>query len=291
MIHFCLLCHTEGTADDLEIGLPAMLALRERVERQTGKKFPLTWTLGTYHFKDPEKHQPAVFEEHGEIFKKLLKRGDEIGLHPHGIPDANNVMRVDPFISGDTEALMDAGFPKPNTIVVGTWSLYPSTVQIIEQEGYRVDSSAAGGKLVQDGIVIYEYPPDDVLHPVWRRPYRISRENVLRSGDSEVIEIPASGHLIEFGRGEDEELVWEFFEHHITKRFKMRWEQRKALAVDVFEVFWHPFEVLENRSSATLNTPLLARFEKFLLEISTWEGVQFSTVYDAAMDWNCSVEG
>lgn len=289
-IHFCLLCHTEGTADDFTIGLPAMLKLRERVERQTGRKVPFTWTLGTYHFNDPEKNQLSVFDEYGEIFKELLERGDEIGLHPHGIPDENCVMKIDPFISADTKALQDAGFPKPNTIVVGTWSLYPSTVQIIEQEVYHVDSSVAGGKQVQDGIVIYEYPPDDTLHAVWRRPYRIARDNVLRSGDSGVIEVPISVHVTEFGRGEEEELVWEFFEHYITKRFKMRWERREEIPVDVFEVFWHPSEAIENWPSRNLNTPMLERFEKFLLQISTWEGVQFSTVYDAAMDWNHRTE-
>jgi hypothetical protein len=267
-----------------------MLALRERVEKKTGRKFPLTWMLGTYHFKNPEIQQPSVFDEHREMFKKLLKRGDEIGLHPHGIPDENNVMRIDPFINGDTKALIRSGFPKPDTIVVGTWSFYPGTLKIIEQEGFSVDSSVAGGKQVQNGIVIYEYPPDDELHPVWRRPYRMSGENVMRSGDSGVIEIPASGHLLEFTKGEEEELVWEFFQYHIIKRFKMRWEQRKEQPVDVFEVFWHPFEVIENRSSGTLNTQILERFEKFLLEISNWEDVEFSTVYNAAMDWS-SKEG
>jgi len=87
MIHFCLLCHTEGSTEDFEIGLPAMLELRDRVERQTGRKFNMTWALGTYHYKDPEKHKPSVFEEYGEIFKNLLRRGDEIGLHPHEVPN------------------------------------------------------------------------------------------------------------------------------------------------------------------------------------------------------------
>ena len=284
-IHFCLLCHTEGPADAITRGVAAMLALREKVERQTGKRLPVTWTLGTYHNRDPERKHPAVFETHEKLFKKLHERGDEIGLHPHGIPDQNNIMKVDPFIRGDTQALIAAGFPRPKTIVVGTWSLYPSTLRIIEQAGYCVDSSVAGGKLVQNGVVIYDYPVDYTLHPIWRRPYRPARDNVMRAGNSAVVEIPASGHLLEFAKGEDEELVWEFFEHHISKRFKLRWQHRHEQAVDVFEVFWHPFEVLDSRSYGKSNGPLLRRFEEFLSSISTWEGVVFSTLYDAAMDW------
>jgi hypothetical protein len=138
-----------------------MLELRDRVERQTGRKFNMTWALGTYHYKDPEKHKPSVFEEYGEIFKNLLRRGDEIGLHPHEVPNENNVMQVDPFISADTVALQAAGFPQPSTIVVGTWSFYPSTLQVIEGEGYWVDSSVAGGRQVQNSIIIYDYPPID----------------------------------------------------------------------------------------------------------------------------------
>jgi|GEM_PF-6361652 len=290
MIHVCLLCHTEGSIKDFEVGLPALLNLRDEVERGTGRKLPMTWVLGTYHRKIGGNNRPAVFEEFGITFKNLLRRGDEIGLHPHGIIDEDRKMTVDPFVGTDTRALLEAGFPEPRTFVAGTWSFYPSTLELIEQEGYRVDSSVAGGKLVQDGITIYEYPPDDVLHPVWRRPYRIHRDNVMRSGNSGVIEVPASGHLLEFAKGEDEELVWEFFEHHIVKRFKMRWEKRQEVAVDIFEIFWHPCELIMNRTSGKLNTPILERFREFLLEIITREGVSFSTVYDAAMDWKCKAE-
>lgn len=289
-IHFCLLCHTEGSAEDFEVGLPAMLELRDRVEKQTGRKLNLTWALGTYHLKNPGKRRPSVFEEYGETFKKLLQRGDEIGLHPHGVPDENNVMRVDPFISADTAALRAAGFPQPCTFVGGTWSFYPSTLQAIEREGYRVDSTVAGGRQEQGGVIIYEYPPTELLHPVWRGPYRMAKDNVVQAGDSRVIEVPASGHAVEFERGKDEELVWPFFERYITERFRMRWERRDERQVDAFEVFWHPFEAVVKSPSIHVNTPMLERLEEFLVDIGTWEGVQFSTVYEAASDWSRRAE-
>jgi hypothetical protein len=267
-----------------------MLELRDRVERQTGRQLNMTWALGTYHFKDPEKHKPSVFEEYGEIFKNLLQRGDEIGLHPHGVPDENNVMKVDPFISADTEALREAGFPQPSTFVAGWWSFYPSTLQIIEREGYCVDSSVAGGRQEQEGVIMYDYPPTELLHPVWRGPYRMAADNVVQVGDSGVIEVPISGHMIELEREEDEELVWPFFEHYITERFKMRWGRREESQVDVFEVFWHPFEAVVKSPSIRVNAPMLERLEEFLADIGTWEGVLFSTVCEAAMDWSHSAE-
>ena len=289
-IHFCLLCHTEGSREDFEVGLPAMLELRDRVERQTGKRLDLTWALGTYHFENPEEHRQSVFGEHGEVFKKLLQRGDEIGLHPHGVPDENNVMRVDRFISADTAGLREAGFPQPSTFVGGTWSFYPSTLQVIEREGYRVDSTVAAGRLEQGGVIIYDYPATELLHPVWRGPYRMATDNVVQAGSSGVIEVPASGHVVEFERGKDEELVWPFFERYITERFRMRWERRDERQVDVFEVFWHPFEAVVRSPSICVNVPMLERLEEFLADIGTWEGVSFSTVSEAAADWSHRAE-
>jgi hypothetical protein len=289
-IHFCLLCHTEGSGEDFEVGLPAMLELRDRVEGRTGRRLNLTWALGTYHFRDPERCRPSVFEEYGETFKQLLRRGDEIGLHPHGVPDENNVMRVDRFISADTAALRAAGFPQPSTFVGGTWSFYPSTLMAIEREGYRVDSTVAGGRQEQGGVIIYDYPPTELLHPVWRGPYRMAKDNVVKAGDSGIIEVPASGHAIEFERGRDEELVWPFFEHHITERFKMRWERRDERQVDVFEVFWHPFEAVVKSPSIRPNLPMLGRLEEFLGDIGRWDGVLFSTVSEAAADWSRRAE-
>jgi hypothetical protein len=105
-----------------------------------------------------------------------------------------------------------------------------------------------------------------------------------------VIEVPISGHATEFGRGEGEELVWQFFEYHITKCFKMRWERREESLVDVFEVFWHPFEAVVKSPSTRVNMPMLERLEKFLVDIGTWEGGLFSTVYEAAMDWRQRTE-
>jgi hypothetical protein len=166
------------------------------------------------------------------------------------------------------------------------WSFYPSTLQIIEREGFSVDSSVAGGRQEEDGVIMYDYPPTELLHPVWRKPYRMATDNVVQAGDSDVIEVPISGHMVEFERGRDEELVWPFFEYHITERFKMRWEQKEENQVDIFEVFWHPFEAIVKSPSARINTPVLARLEEFLTDVGTWEGVSFSTVYDAAMDWD-----
>ena len=80
-IHVCLICHTEGFSNSFVVSVPAMLRIRKEVEQATGKRVGLTWALGTFHATS----QPPVFDEYQNLLLGLLARGDEIGLHPHGV--------------------------------------------------------------------------------------------------------------------------------------------------------------------------------------------------------------
>jgi hypothetical protein len=281
-MHFCFICHTEGTPNDFERGLPAMLELRKEIEEKTGKTLNMTWALGTFH----DTSQAPIFEEYNDTFKTLLSRGDEIGLHPHGVVQ-NGRWTVDPFIVEDTKGLCAAGFPRPKIFAAGVWAFYPSTLAILEAEGYKVDASVVAGltrqrRVDKNGNVFYDFPPSEVYtDDLWPIPYRLSRYCVVRSGNSSVIEIPVVGHLAEFCPGNTCD---------IPEKFSKRYQALHARRVDVFEVFWHPSEFLVQGVWTRVDERTVGSVRDFLLTIAALENVFFSTVYDAAMDWKTETE-
>lgn len=281
-LHVCLICHTEGDANSFEVGVPAMLRIREEVEQKTGKKCVLTWALGTFHGRPFAATQKAVFDEYREIFLELAARGDEIGLHPHGIVE-NGRWTVDPFIVEDTRRLTNAGFPAPMTFVAGGWAFYPSTLAIIEKQGYRVDASVVAGptrqrKVDDEGNVIYDYPPSEAIADVdpFAVPYRLSRDSVVRRGNSTVIEVPVTGHLMDLSPGGNGEAV---------KRYTPRRERLAGAGVDIHEIFWHPWELLQGYNSWSEEPHIQQALMEFLIKVGTDPDVRISSVYEAAMDW------
>ncbi len=277
-IHVCFICHTEGLANSYQAGVPAMLRLRDEVEQAAGKPFPLTWALATFHAFD----QKPIFEEYRDTFLRLLDRGDEMALHPHGVVK-DKKWDVDPFIAEDTRRLCAAGFPQPKTIAVGTWSFYPGTLAIIEKLGYAVDASVVAGPTRQrledeNGNVYYDFPPSEAIVPgeAFMVPYRLSRESVVRRGSSSVIEVPVCGHVEGMRSGPQDITV---------SRFDLQRKRLASTGIEVFEVFWHPWELLGDFLSTNIEQQTVKNLKEFLLRIAPDPAVQFSTVYQAAMDW------
>jgi hypothetical protein len=277
-IHVCFICHTEGFPNSFEVGVPTMLRIRDEVEQSTGKPVRLTWALGTFRATG----QPPIFDEYRDLFLGLLERGDEIGLHPHGIV-RNGRWDVDPFIVEDTEALCAAGFPSPRTFVAGVWAFYPSTLAILEERGYGVDASVVAGLTRQrqvdnDGNVLYDYPPSEAIvdSDPFFVPYRLSRESVVRPGLSNIIEVPVAGHLEDMRPSGDATAIIQY---------NKRRERLASTGLEVHEIFWHPWELLEDFGSRNVEPHTEKTLKEFLLRVAPDTAVHFSTVYEAAMDW------
>ena len=277
-LHVCFVCHTEGLPNSFAVGVPTMLRIREEVEQATGKPVKLTWALGTFHTTG----QTPIFDEYRDMFLGLLARGDEIGLHPHGIVQ-NGRWDVDPFIAEDTERLRAAGFPDPRTFVAGMWSFYSSTLAILEDSGYEVDASVVAGPTRQrlvdgDGNVIYDYPPSEAIveGDPFMVPYRLSRESVVRRGTSSVIEVPVSGQVEDIRPGGEMVTI---------TRYETRRKNLDSDSVEIHEIFWHPWELLEDFGSTNVELHTEKTLKEFLLRIAPDPDVHTSTVYEAAMDW------
>jgi hypothetical protein len=173
--------------------------------------------------------------------------------------------------------------PAPKTFVAGVWAFYESTLAILEEQVYEVDASIVAGptrqRLVdEDGNIYYDFPPSEALvdsEPFFV-PYRLSRESVVKPGLSNIIEVPVAGHLEDIRSGGDNTAIIQY-----DKR-------RKRLAstgLEVHEIFWHPWELLEDFSSRKVEPHTEKTLKEFLFRIAPDTAVRFSTVYEAAMDW------
>ena len=129
-----------------------------------------------------------------------------------------------------------------------------------------------------EGNIFYNYPSSKALadtEPLFV-PYRLSRQSVVTPGHSSVVEIPVSGHLEEFRS---------LGNHMTVKRYEARRERLDKTRLEVHEIFWHPWELLKDFTSTELEPDTIKVFKEFLLHIASDPVLEFSTVYQAAMDW------
>jgi len=294
-MHLCLLCHCKATADRAgeDIALPALLERLERVRRETGKRVNVTWAQATAYKPDGSENLDrgqATFEVFSDLYQRLMnERGDEVGLHIHGRHDGKRMLPVDEFIERDTARLIAAGFPAPKTFVAGFFTFHSSTLRVLEQIGYEVDSSMAKGRCEGSGCIFYDNPPSPWVDEA--RTYRLSYDDVTRQGESSIIEIPYSGHAVEFRRGPEEALVEtpDRYEAHIAERFRRRWQNRHERIADTFEIFFHLPEFLQ-AGWREADDVLLDRIQAFLLDVATWPDVSFPTLSQAAANWRSEAE-
>ena len=291
-MHLCLFCHSEGSVQ--KVAMPILLEMLDRVEQNTGERVNVTWAQSTAYrtnsISDVYEHGEPAFVTFGDLYHGLLEeRGDEIGLHIHGLQDGKRMLPVDAFIEKDTQRLIDAGFPPPKSFAAGFFVFHPSTLKILEACGYEVDSSTARGRCADSaGLIYYDYPPSEWLNVA--RPYRPSYEDVARAGGAKIVEVPYSGHMLELTKGPDEDLFEtpDEYDYHISERFRRRWQARHDFGVDVFEIFFHLHEFLGIGGGP--NKALLDGAETFLSEVGSWEDVTFPTMQHAITNWKARAE-
>jgi len=121
----------------------------EKLEKKLGKKIPITWTLEEddtkpFSFEIRAGNEGDVISKGAEFFKKLKKKGHELGVHVHFVKKN----KVDFFYDNQKRLIKNAkkkfvstfGF-NPKSFVGGWWHSDKNTAKILEEEGFLIDAS------------------------------------------------------------------------------------------------------------------------------------------------------
>ncbi|MFC1752193.1 hypothetical protein ACFL96_02220 [Thermoproteota archaeon] len=264
VLHIVIVCHAESDPWDcgyrgLLKGTPQMMAVFQKVGEMAGIKIPTTFCV------NPPTAKPEFF---GSLYKQLLEDGHEIGLHTQGgafspgkqhktLGPEDNEKRI----PGDVKELVALGFPQPRTYTPGNFSYIPTTTRVLEDAGIEVSCSVLPGEAGADG---YDYTSVKSY-----KPYNPSYENNGLPGNSKLVEIPVSAWFTNLGTNRGEIIS------HLQTRLV---EAKESGEVDIFQIIWHPWEVIESKDYAK-------NVIEFLLLISNFKGMRFSTASEAAKAW------
>ena len=272
-LHVVLVCHTEldfeGSWTLYERVQPQMEAMLQRVADATGRMPKVTYCV-TGEF---------LSERLDDAFR-FLDAGHEVGIHSH-LPgaqrqhghsyrgryayrlDEEGVLNQDTVAGALRQIAIALGLPDPQTHVSGMFTFQRTTIQVLEEAGFRVDCSLLPG---EKGT--HEAAGDFILCDNRRRcepqPYRPATDDPWVPGSSRLIELPVSANL---GGGD----VAGQLEH-------LRQRLDGSLAVDVFQSFWHHFEFVR----PGLGNATFVDAERFLTECGRQANVVFSTAAEAA---------
>jgi hypothetical protein len=67
-------------------------------------------------------------------------------------------------------------------------------------------------------------------------------------------------------------------------------ERLSTSGIEVFEIFWHPYELLQSYDSWDEDADIVLLLTQFLVEAGSDVNVSLSSVYSAAMDWAQNAE-
>ena len=203
-MHIVLVCHTELDFDGswalFERIQPQIDEMLVRVADATGHKPKMTYCL-TDEF---------LSERLDDAFR-FIEEQHEIGIHSH-LPgahrqlhhsyrghyayrlDDNGVFNQDVVAGALRDIATALGLPAPRAHVSGMFTFQRTTIQVLQNAGFTVDCSLLPGK---KGT--HEATGDFILCDNRRRsapqPYRPALEDPWVPGDSQIIELPASGNL------------------------------------------------------------------------------------------------
>lgn len=269
--------------DDMELAVRNMIETAAKVEEECGVKMPMTYLPTFWH----ERPRYSVAHERTDLFKELLKTGNEIGVHTHG--EYDNLPSQDDFIVSDADDLENLGFPRPKTWVAGDWYTTPNTVRQLEKGGYVVDGSVVPleGKFYHGSRRQFEI---DYSRCKTLSPYHPSYEDISLPGDSPIVELQVTGYLPEL-------CYWDqhfpLTKEKLEERLLSKW-RKKEVEVDVFHVFWHPQDLWQPHDAwypqeagrpRKIDRQLIQSVERFLCMAAELDEVVFSTAYQAAKDW------
>lgn len=272
------------------MAVQAMLDLQERVDQCLECSVTSTFCSFVDHPTATTARADAAHAP--DILYTVLSSGNELGLHVHAPIEELRTGLQDRLIAADAELLTDLGFPRPITYAAGDFVTSSRFVSHLEGAGFKVDCSVytLEGAMNRFGVQV-DYTARPSL-----RPYHPSRDDLCIEGASSIVELPVSGHLPEFGGWEYEHLS------SIGERIRARYETLDE-EVDVFQIFWHPFEVvtLNDKDNEALhasgmrseqgtgrigiNQRVLGPLEEFLLEFGQRPDVEIASAVRAARCW------
>jgi hypothetical protein len=111
------------------------------------------------------------------------------------------------------------------------------------------------------------------------KPYFTSWDNNSILGNSHLVEIPISAWL------RDLESNSQVIMNHLQTRLN---NVKKTGDIDIFQIVWHPWEVVNRTGNDEINNNYIKNVEEFLLKVSRLDGIRFSTAYNAAKKWRNS---
>jgi maltose-binding protein MalE len=136
----CLVSHTENFKANKR-KYSWLIQEFEKLEKKLGKEIPITWTLEEddtkpFSFEIRAGNEGDVISKGSKFFKKLRKRGHELGVHVHFVKKD----RVDFSYSNQKRLIKNAkdkfvsafGF-KPKSFVGGWWHSDENTEKILEE--------------------------------------------------------------------------------------------------------------------------------------------------------------
>jgi len=204
-----LICHAEHgvprdapdvTAEDVFTEwVPRFTAMIDTVERDTGRRVPVTWCCGAYHDKQSLESGKVLCAEHfPDQWKAFVDRGDEIGLHTHppqaGGDPLEGCWSQDLWVTEDMERMVEFGFDPPKTYVPAMMLWRDELAATLIGLGFEASSTvtALPGKYLA-WVELFDYlgiPIRKCLLSTHRenaypfRPYRLSKAGMAQSGCS-----------------------------------------------------------------------------------------------------------
>jgi len=144
----CLVSHTENFKEN-ERKYLWLIQEFEKLEKKLKTKIPITWALEEddtkpFSFKIRAGNEGDVISEGAEFFKKLRKRGHELGVHVHFV-DGHNIdfsyKTQNRLIKNAKKKFVSAFGFEPKSFVGGWWHSDKNTAKILEGEGFLIDAS------------------------------------------------------------------------------------------------------------------------------------------------------
>jgi len=294
-IHFVLVCHCDRVEwsdsaysyDDMEFAVRQLTRILVRIERECDVEIPVTYLPCFMH----GEVEYSVAHERTGLFMELSKKGNEIGVHTHVGYD--QLPSQDGFIIPDADALEGLGFPRPKTWAAGDWYTTSETVRQLEEGRYTADCSVVPleGKFYHGSRKQFELNYSRCKN---LSPYHPSYEDICITGESSIVELPVNGWLPEL-------YYWDqhfpLGEKRLEERLLYRLRMRGETAIDIFQVFWHPQDFWlphyawypgNSGQEPRIDKQLLKSTQGFLRLAAGLDGVEFSTAYQAAEEWERS---
>jgi hypothetical protein len=241
----------------------------------------VTWCLffnNDYRSPEAGRRFSDVVSVRADFFHSRLELGDEVGIHTHALDPRRQHL----YFQDNAERLAEAGFPYPRTHAPGWFYLDGNVLRALERARIETDAGllvgagrVVGRQPLVKGILLQDATGRERSDPSASRPYYPDPDCISRQGGSAVVEVPVSLSLS--GVAEDPE-------GHV-RAIRNQWLHREEVMVDVVQLFWHPWELVEQKPGSSVNRAVVHGLANVMSAVASWDDVVFSRVHDAVDGW------